>query len=129
MSNSIGRTQDLKVLFSSRESRCDECGQDLGRGAWITLIDKGALCLTCADLDHLEFLASGDAAFTRRSRKHSTLSAVVLKWSRARKQYERQGLLVETEAIERAEKECLADQESRERRREREAVRRAELDE
>jgi hypothetical protein len=89
---------------------------------------KGALCLACADLDHLAFLPSGDAALTRRARKHSTLSAVVLKWSRARKRYERQGLLVEEQAIEQAEQECLADSEVRARRREREAARRAELD-
>jgi len=53
---------------------------------------------------------------------------VVLKWSRARKRYERQGLLVEEQALEKAEEECLADSEVRERRREREAVRREELD-
>jgi hypothetical protein len=120
---------ELKVFISSRDSTCDECGQALGRHAWITLAgDKGALCLTCADLDHLVFLPAGDAALTRRARKHSTLVAVVLKWSRARKRYERQGLLVEAEALEQAEQECLADSEARARRREREAERRAELD-
>jgi hypothetical protein len=87
---------DLKVFITTRSSSCSECGEDLGRRAWITLVeDKGALCLACADLDHLLFLPAGDAALTRRSRKHSTLSAVVLRWSRARKRYERQGLLVE----------------------------------
>jgi hypothetical protein len=120
---------DLKVFITTRESTCDECGEDLGRRAWITLMeDKGALCLTCADLDHLIFLPAGDAALTRRSRKYSTLAAVVLKWSRARKRYERQGLLVETEALEQAEVECLADSEARARRRERAAERRAEVD-
>jgi hypothetical protein len=120
---------DLTVFITVSESSCSECGEDLGRKAWITLVeDKGALCLSCADLDHLVFLPAGNAALTRRSRKHSTLSAVVLRWSRARKRYERQGLLVETEALDRAEQECLADEEVRARRREREAARRAELD-
>ncbi len=120
---------DLTVFITTGESSCSECGEDLGRRAWITLVeDKGALCLSCADLDHLIFLPAGDAALTRRSRKHSTLSAVVLRWSRARKRYERQGLLVEAEALEQAEQECLADEEVRARRREREAARRAELD-
>ena len=123
------RTEDLKVFISIRDSRCSECGEHLGRRAWITLIkDKGALCLACADLDHLIYIPSGDAALTRRARKHSTLSAVVLKWSRTRKRYERQGLLVETEALEQAERECLEDSEARARRREREAARRAKLD-
>jgi len=123
------QTADIKVFISSRDSTCDECGEPLGRHAWITLAqEKGALCLACADLDHLLFLPAGDAALTRRARKHSTLSAVVLKWSRARKRYERQGLLVESEALARAEEECLADSEVRARRRERDAVRRADLD-
>lgn len=123
------KQEELKVFISTRESTCDECGENLGPKAWITLTrDKGALCLACADLDHLIFLPPGDAALTRRARKHSTLAAVVLKWSRTRKRYERQGLLVETRALERAEEECLADSEVRVRRREREAVRREELD-
>ncbi len=120
---------DLKVFITVGASSCAECGEDLGRRAWITLVEeKGALCLACADLDHLVFLPAGDAALTRRSRKYSTLSAVVLRWSRARKRYERQGLLVEEEALDRAEQECLADEDARARRREREAARRAELD-
>ena len=123
------RMNSIKVFISSRDSNCDECGENLGRGAWITLQQDGAaLCLPCADLDHLVFLPSGDAALTRRADKHSALSAVVLKWSCARKRYERQGLLITEVALELAERECLADHEARTRRRRREAARRAELD-
>lgn len=82
----------------------------------------------CADLDDLVFLPTGDAALTRRSKKYSTLSAVVLEFSRARRRYERQGLLVEENALAQAEAECLADSEARERRNERARERRAELD-
>lgn len=119
---------DLKVFITTRESVCDECGEQLGHHAWITLAEDKAFCLSCADMDHLIFLPSGDAALTRRAGKYSTLSAVILKWSRARKRYERQGLLVEEAALQRAEQECLADEDVRARRREREAERRAELD-
>jgi len=125
----MAKHEDLKVFISGRESRCEECGETLGRGGWITLAgERGALCLSCGDLDHLEFLPSGDAALTRRVRKHSKLVAVVLKFSKARKRYERQGLLVEAEAIERAEAECLDDEDARARQRERAALCRAELD-
>jgi hypothetical protein len=86
------------------------------------------LCLGCADLDRLDFLPRGDAAVTRRAKKRSTLWAVVVEWSRARKRYERQGLLVEPEAIDRAIEESEADAEERERHRERAAVRREALD-
>ncbi len=123
------REVELKVFITASEASCSECGEQLGRHAWITLNEeKGALCLSCADLDHLLFLPSGDAALTRRAGKYSKLSAVVLKWSRARKRYERQGLLVEEGALQQAEGECLADSDARARRREREAARRAELD-
>ena len=120
---------DLKVFIASREFTCEECGQDLGRNAWICLLgERGALCLCCADLDHLVLLPSGDTALTRRAHKHSVLAAVVLKWSHARKRYERQGLLIEEAALAKAESECLADADARARRAEREAQRRAELD-
>ena len=119
---------DLKVFITTRESVCDGCGEQLGHHAWITLADNKAFCLTCADLDHLIFLPSGDAALTRRAGKYSTLLAVVLKWSRSRKRYERQGLLVEESALQRAEQECLDDADVRARRNERQAERRAEID-
>lgn len=121
--------EEIKVFISSRETRCNECGEELGSKAWITLAgDRGALCLSCADLDHLLFLPAGNVALTRRARKHSRLSAVVLKWSRARKRYERQGLLVDAQALEKAEEECLGDEDLRELRRKRAATRREELD-
>ena len=120
---------EIKVFISSRESTCSECRENLGSHAWITLAgDRGALCLTCADLDHLVFLPSGDPALTRRTKKNSRLHAVVLKWARARKRYERQGLLVEEDALERAETECLADAEIRQAKRTRDAERRDILD-
>ena len=71
------------------------------------------LCLRCADLDHLVFLPRGNTALTRRASKHSTLRAVVVQFSRTRKRYERQSVLVEEAALERAEQECLADAEAR----------------
>lgn len=125
-----GKPEELKVFISHRASVCGECHEELGHKAWVFLAgEQGALCLSCADLDHLVFLPSGDTAVTRRARKASALAAVVLKWSRARKRYERQGLLVEEDALHEAEASCLVDEEARARRRERAALRRAEQDE
>jgi hypothetical protein len=122
-------TVELKVFITNNAATCSECGEALGRHAWITLAgEKGALCLSCADLDQLLFLGSGNAALTRRAGKYSTLKAVVLKWSKARKRYERQGILVEATALEQAEQECLADADLRARRQARAVDRRAELD-
>ena len=121
---------EILVFFVRNDTKCGECGKELFSGSMITLAqERGALCLSCADLDHLEFLASGDAALTRRASEYSKLRAVVLQWSRSRKRYERQGILVDTEAIEKAEAECLADADLRKRQAERRALRASELDE
>lgn len=116
---------EIVVVSALKDWGCEECG---GGGSMLTMEDRGPLCLGCADLDHLVFLPAGDAALTRRARKASGLSAVVVRFSRARKRYERQGILVEEEALERAEEECLADADARARRRERERSRRDEHD-
>jgi hypothetical protein len=127
--NKTERKDEIAVFITSRESICDECHENLGRKAWIQLnADKKAFCLSCADLDQLIFLPRGDTALTRRARSHSTLSAVVLQWSRSRKRFERQGLLIEEPALRQAEQECFDDSDVRERRRLREAERRLEMD-
>jgi hypothetical protein len=116
---------DLVVIWPLKEWTCTSCG---GAGDLLLMEDAGPLCMDCADFGHLEFLPSGDAALTRRAKKASRLSAVVVRWSRSRKRYERQGILVEPDAIERAERECLSDADVRSRRREREQARRADED-
>jgi len=110
---------DIAVFWVRRDSECDGCGRELERGSFLRLEEGKAYCLACADLEHLWFLPRGDAALTRRAKKHSQLSAIVLQWSRSRRRYERQGLLVEEAALARAEEECLADADLREARRER----------
>ncbi len=52
----------------------------------------------------------------------------MVQWSRARKRNERQGILAESEAIERAMAESEADSDERANQREREAARRESLD-
>jgi hypothetical protein len=116
---------DLVVIEPVKEFSCTGCG---GTGPYLIMEDPGPLCLTCADMDHLVFLPAGNAALSRRAKADSTLAAVVVRWSRPRRRYERQGILVEEAALERAEEQCLADAEVRRRRRERDAERRADQD-
>jgi hypothetical protein len=115
------------VVQALKEFTCVGCGRtDAGL---LMMEDAGPSCLTCVDLDHLVFLPSGDAAMTRRAKQASRLSAVVVRFSRSRKRYERQGLLVEEAAVERAEQQCLSDEDARARRRERDRQRREVADE
>jgi hypothetical protein len=119
------RPPDLVVVSPLNDWTCAGCG---GSGDLLIMEGTGPLCMACADMDHLVFLGAGDAALTRRAKRAGRLSAVVVRFSRSRRRYERQGILVEEAALERAERECLADTEARARRRERDAVRRAEED-
>jgi hypothetical protein len=109
---------DELVVFSIiKDAKCSECGEELFRGSLLKMEQQKPLCLGCADLDHLVYLRRGDTALTRRSRKYSTLSAVVVQFSRTRGRYERQGVLVESAALARAQEECQSDEASRERAR------------
>ena len=115
---------EIVVFWTVRDSACSECRREMWKGELLRMEEGKPLCLSCADLDHLVFLPGGDAALTRRASRHSRLRAVVVRFSRARERYERQGVLVEPDALERAERECLDDAERRRRARERAAVRR-----
>lgn len=116
------RSPNLVVVAPVKKWACTSCGDGEG---FVKVEAGNPLCLDCADLGHLIFLPAGDAALTRRAKKASGLSAVVVRWSRARNRYERQGILVEADALERAEADCLSDAEARSRRRERDEARRA----
>lgn len=116
---------DLVVIDPLNEVDCTDCGE---RCDLLLMEDAGPLCLSCADLDHLVFLPRGDATLTRRAKRASGLAAVVVRFSRSRKRYERQGVLVEEAALEDAERRCLDDADARARRRERDATRRAAAD-
>ena len=119
------RPRRIIVISPHNAWTCASCGDT---GDFLRKDKAGALCLDCADLGHLEFLPSGDAALTRRATKASRLSAVVVRWSTRRNRYERQGILAEPAAIEQAAQECLSDADLRARRRTREQSRRADQD-
>lgn len=121
----LNKPPELVVFQTVREAViCEECGDEILKEGFLFREKAKSLCLRCADLDHLEFLPSGDAAMSRRARKHSPLSAVVVRFNRNRKRYERQGILVTCRAIEQAEKECLSDAEQRAAQRERGRIQR-----
>jgi hypothetical protein len=65
----------------------------------ICTMAPGPACLRCVGLDGLEYLPAGDALLTRRAKAKSTQYAVVVRFSRTRRRYERQGLLVEPQAL------------------------------
>ena len=80
-------------------AQCSECGAELDQGSLLVKEAEQPLCLDCAGLGNLEFLGTGDAALTRRTTKYSRRMAVVVRFSRSRKRYERQGILAEKAAL------------------------------
>src|SRR6266545_2858298 len=98
----ISGRDEIVVFWIVRDSACAECGEELAKGRFLRMETERPLCLRCADLDHLVFLERGDAALTRRASQYSTLRAVVVRFSRSRKRYERQGVLIEDHALAQA---------------------------
>jgi hypothetical protein len=94
------RPPDLVVISPIKQWTCRTCG---GTGDLLFMDGPGPLCMGCAGLDHLVFLPAGDVGLTRRAKRASGLSAVVVRFSRSRKRYERRGILVEPAALARAE--------------------------
>jgi hypothetical protein len=97
------------VYSLSRPSRCYGCDRRLLAGEIVKLEagneDKEVFCSKCAMLDMLEILPSGNAKITRLAKKYSKNQFVILRWSDLWKTYERVGLLVESQAIDRAQDE------------------------
>ena len=84
------------VWISHKAATCDACTIELSRGEFIAM-DRahGIRCIKCARLDGLTFLPAGVAALTRRALALSARSAVVLKFSRARRRKEYDRILAE----------------------------------
>ena len=116
------------VFMNLRDAQCSECGAEIEQGSMLLMEAELPLCLSCAGFGDLDFLPSGDVALTRRATKYSQRSAVVVRFSRARKRYERQGILVKEAALEKAELECVQDAGERAAARARAAVQRSEQD-
>lgn len=122
------KAPDILVHLSLRAGPCAECDRELAKGDEVLLERDAMVCLACAGLDHLVVLPRGDVALTRRARAESKLAAIVMLFSRTRGRSERQGILIEEDALARAEAHCLADADARERQRARDAERRARED-
>lgn len=98
------------VYSLTRPSRCHSCDKRLMPGDIVKLTDgkedREAFCRACSHLDKLEVLLSGNAKITRLATKYSTAKYVVMKWSEMWKTYERVGIMVDSQSIDKAEAEC-----------------------
>jgi hypothetical protein len=97
LAEKTARPPDLVVVVPLKPDwQCHRCG---GTGGSLIMEQPGPACLKCAGMADLEFVPSGNALLTRRLKAKSSRAAVVVRFSRARKRYERQGILVEPEIL------------------------------
>jgi hypothetical protein len=100
------RGPELLVIQPLKDTwKCHRCG---GTGDLLIMESPGPACLRCTGLDDLEFLPAGDALLTRRVKAKSARHAVVVRFSKSRRRYERQGLLVEPRALVEVQRTYLA---------------------
>jgi hypothetical protein len=95
----------VAVIPLHAEWKCHRCG---GGGDFLVMENPGPTCLRCVGLDDLVFLSAGDPLLTRRARAKSPRHAVVVRFSKTRGRNERQGLLVEPQALAQAQREVAA---------------------
>jgi hypothetical protein len=103
LAEKASRAPELVVIQPLKETwKCHRCG---GTGDLLMMENPGPACLRCVGLHDLEFVAAGNALLTRRAKAKSARFAVVVRFSRSRRRYERQGLLVEPRALADAKRE------------------------
>jgi hypothetical protein len=111
LAEKASRPPDLVVIQPLNAAwTCHRCG---GSGDLLIMEGQGPACLRCAGLDDLAFLPTGDVLLTRRSKARSARFAVVVRFSRSRDRYERQGLLVEPQAMAEVEREVAAQRDTK----------------
>ena len=96
LAEKASRAPELVVIQPLNDWTCHKCG---GTGDLLIMETAGPACLRCVGLDDLEFLPGGNALLTRRAKAKSARHAVVVRFSKNRRRYERQGLLVEPQSL------------------------------
>lgn len=106
----LEKPPELVVFQIVQDTQCSQCNKKLHKGNLLFMEADQPLCLHCAHLDELEYLPSGNALLTRRAKKGSTKSIVVVRFSRTHNRYERQGILVDKESLRKAQAELMIDE-------------------
>ncbi len=119
------------IYLTKKETlKCSSCNKRIGLGQmFVAETEKHrGTCFSCSPFVNGTLLKPGNAALTRRSKKHSSYCGVLFTWNRRRKRFERKGQYVEAVAITKAEQECAEDAEKRALKNEKAAIVRAEQD-
>lgn len=118
-------TTGQNIFLTKKEKlSCKKCGKAVPLGQAFVAESETAkgTCFKCSPFEAYTLLPPGDAALTRRSKKHSELCGVLLMWNQRRRRYERKGQYVQAQAIQKAKIECAADKEERAKKNQKAAV-------
>jgi len=99
----IEKTPEPVVYIVAKDATCSKCQKDIPRNSFLMTDNNETLCMRCSPYKDHVYLPAGDTLLTKRAKKYSKTFAVVVKFSSARKRYERQGLLITEEALHQAE--------------------------
>ncbi len=118
-------TQNI-YLTKKETLKCSACKRpvQLGQAYVAETENHRGTCLSCSPFAKAAFLEPGNAALTRRSKKHSSYCGILFKWNRRRKRFERKGQYVEAKAIAMAQIECEEDAKKRAMKNEKAAIKR-----
>lgn len=108
----------LFVYIAQWKSFCAHCRDAIRPGAFHAGLRADARCLACAGLADRMFVEPGDAALTRRATRESKMPAIVMRPNVRNKRFDRAGILVERDALQRAKCSCMLDADVREAKRE-----------
>ena len=109
-------TTNQNIFVTKKEKiTCQKCKKAISKNDFFVSESEKTkgICFSCSPFGNYYFLAPGNVAMTRRSKKHSDLCGVLQEWNQRRRRYERKGQYVEAIAVEKAHIECEADQEKR----------------
>ncbi len=95
------RDPDVAVYISEHNSQCAGCGNGLKRHDMITRNGEGSYCLSCSELDGLEFLPAGSTSVTGLAMGYTGRKIIVYQGSEDFSK--RVGILAPAEAIRRAQ--------------------------
>lgn len=124
-------TEAQNIFITKKQKlHCAKCQKPIPVGEmFVAEKEEGrGTCFSCSPFSSYTLLPPGNAALTRRSKKHSALCAVLLYWNQKRRRYERRGQYVEAIAIIKAQEECDNDKELREQKNKKAAIKRDILD-
>ena len=102
----LSQPPELTVFQIRHDSRCSQCGMELLRGSLLLMEQDRPLCMSCSGFNGFVYLPAGNPKFSRLVKQWSGRYAVVVEFSRARRRYERQGLLVGKSAFDQARSAC-----------------------